>query len=474
MSKSIILRYFNDTNVNVDSEINVTTSNTVISESDKRIYDMCVTRLTVPTTSISKLYFTDRSKHYTALKMYNANDDEHTVYTKTLPSLESHNISYNTNEQILEMLNRSLSNCYRQYLEGYTTVDTNCYPNRVAQSSKNLTNAAASNSQTITTSYGHFACCKLNVTALTVNSGDLTKLVRLYIQAPSNEKLYVFVGTLGDLVNAVSNTGGNLVFSEDAYNDVGTWYSPSSSNNDVKIYGSLETFRPAGSAITTSGTWKVGIDSNGTWDVDISYTLHVMFSDGSTIPSIQPFLVKSGGKIGLNYQTIYYTLNNMVGFSPYFSSALRFSSLGTVYDSTNVVYWEKFEENLMTTWNEIINMTPEDDNLYRLSNIATVSIFSNTFGGTNEFVLSTPFTSVSSTMLVSDFIINKDTEYGNNLILSIDAEPWRRISLENLSSDFHSMQVRVMFNYLNGLTRTLILCPNEFMSMRLSFLKKKY
>ena len=170
------------TNINID-DVNTSSTTTplrynknynqpILTNTSDTNYKVAVTRLSVPTSNIELLKFTDRTKYKLGFMGYNkyqnSGNGKYTAYVTQMPNEDSHGIRYLNNDMIIEMMNRCLLQSHIQFISEFDTFDTNAYPARTT-STPTLTNASPTSSQTFSTTY-EFCACEVQIRNVVFNS----------------------------------------------------------------------------------------------------------------------------------------------------------------------------------------------------------------------------------------------------------------------------------------------------------------
>ena len=461
MSKSSISYVFetvNETNNNIEMKISKNLSSPIIGKDESQDYSLSVTRLTVPTSLVEVLYFTDISKFKTCLKMFNNVSNTYENYFSSMPNEASHNILYYTKEQIIEYLNRSLCKNYFSYLEDS---NSDVFPTTSSVTETIAAGSTGSNTNIANIAgYNNIAGVKLLLTSASLVSGNANQLVRLFIQSPSGSKQYVYVGPMSDILNHSAFT-----FNEHSYYNFESNFD--SKSTDVKFYESY--LKHTG---TPHGNWTIGLESPTACSINFNYKLSVYRSDATNVPYQQPFVSRVGGEMRYNYQTIYAYNNHRVGFSPFLFNSLAFTlaSSSEEIGSDRFIFLNYDGTLLDTDLSELVILSQEMSTLNAIGNLNEVQIRSNSLSSIGENLISNSNIPISSNVL-AEFVVDRDNMLGNSLIYSISERPWR---LSPCSAFLHSLKqidFSIFLSYDNGLTKQLLLSPGEQCTVRVSLLK---
>lgn len=467
---SYVFESVNNTDNNIDMDIRKTLSKNLLNPQELEDYTLSITRLAIPTTNIPQLYIPDGdiSKFTVGLKMYSKYLASYVNYTKSLPNENSHGVIYHSKEKVIEMINRSLNNCYMQHFENVNIVDTNMRVVLPSTTSTFTTASPLSTNLSISSSYNKFAGIKLRVTsAITKNIGADNELMRLFIQS-GGVKQYLYCGSIKNFVDK-SGIGGYDI-TENSYRD---WYEfdqRKEFNTDVKAYESYLKFKDT----TFSGHLNVGIECSGNFSISFQYQVTLFLSDENTLPSQSPFIAHaSNNKISLNLQNYYYKLNNLVGFSGFLNNAMDFTTVPKSTSTVNNVkmYFINYDSMLLDAdLSELMILTQDHSTIEKLGNLSEIQLRSSSLSGVSENIITNASDVVSSNVL-QEFVIFKDESIGNQLLYSESNVPWRRINMGKILHATRTLDFQIYASYENSYSRELQLAPGESFSLRLSFLK---
>jgi len=451
---SYVFDQTNETNNDTFMDIKRSLNSNLLPKDYANQYSLSITKLDIPTSKIEQLYFEDRSKYTTSVKYYNHTTNEYNYFSSQMPSFNSHQIRYYTKEQVLEYLNRSLCNNFNQYLDSLTDVNAKS----VTSYNGTLTNVSPISSNLVsTTTYTKLSSLKLKINSLTLNSGSQNQIIKLFVQSPDNQKNYLFIGTIGELILHQDYT-----INDHSYKD---WSNKLTSDSDVKSYESYRKLKN----VTCSGNWKIGLECNSTFSIDLHSELTLYFSDNLFIPTLPVFISQNNDFLRLNVQGYYLYNNYNVGFSN-----TLFNSLGFTFQNktvNNIVYlqYDSTIFNLLDL-DEIYTFNQEMASLNALCNIKEIQLKSSSFSSVGENIISNTTQVLSSNVLI-EFIINKDESLGNHLLYTLSEIPWRRLDVSKLVSNLINIDFQVFASYENSLTKQINLSPGETWSVRISFIK---
>lgn len=466
MSTSVLFEQHNLTATAVDMNIDKTFHHSLINDVDEK--KLTLSRVNIPTSGLENLCISDRSKYFCSLKFYKNANDTYELFTQEMPSVASHGIRFHNKEQIIECLNRCYSSCFRQGLDQMSTDgDANVKKSTGTQA---LTSGGAitslSDTQALAPAYTLFSNMTLDITATTLNTLDTASRVRIYVEAPSGEELTCFEGEASFLSSILLSTGGKLSFTEDSFNNVfSDEFVPSPSNYTVKFQESITKF----SGITTSGSYKFYLVSDTAFDIDLTYDLAVYCGDlTNLVPTQSPYIARSGDKLQLVCQEMYYKTNSLIGVSSYFKPWFVFNSLPTISDTVNDCVYLQFENISLGTLTDPVVLTQEYSTLENLNNITNIQIESNTLASNRaDIIVSDTLKPISSSVLY-DFAVLKDSPIGSELSFSQTAVPMKRINLKGMN-EIRRIDLSVWAVYSDGTRKLVKLNTNERLQIRLTF-----
>jgi len=452
---SFVFDQTNESNNDTFMDIKRSLNSNLLPKDYANQYSLSITKLDIPTSKIEQLYFEDRTKYTTSVKYYNHTTNEYNYFSSQMPSFNSHQIRYFTKEQVLEYLNRSLCNNFNQYIDSLTDVNSKF----VGNYNGTLTNISPlSTDLTSGTTYTKLSSLKLKINSITLNSGSENQIIKLFIQSPDNQKNYLFVGTIAELISHQDYT-----INDHSYKD---WSNKLVSDSDVKSYESYRKLKTA----TCAGNWKIGLECNSTFSIDLHSELTLYFSDNSFIPTLPVFISQNNDFLRLNVEGYYLYNNYNVGFSN-----TLFNSLGFTFQNktvNNIVYLQ-YDSTIFPSLldlDEIYTFNQEMASLNALCNIKEIQLRSSSFSSVGENIISNTTQVLSSNVLV-EFIINKDESLGNHLLYTLSEIPWRRLDVSTLVSNLRNIDFQVFASYENSLTKQINLSPSETWSVRISFIK---
>ena len=466
---SYIFEGTNETDDRLNMEIKKTLSSNLLRSDDLQDYSLSITRLAIPTSELAHLYFSDSdiNKYSVSLKMFNSYLNTYKNYTKTLPTENSHGIVYNSKEKIIEMLNRALANCYRQYFEDPLANNLNMKP-VIADKLTTFTNASNLGADiAITTTYNKFAGHKLRILSpVTKTLGSNSQIMRLFIQSHDGIKQYLYIGTIGDFINKSAKAPYDIT--EDSYRDW-DYFDTNKGHTDVKAFESYVKFKDA----VFTPKCNVGVESNDTFSITIQYQLSVYFSDEQIIPTQSPFISRVGQKLHLNFQNYYYRNNHQVGFSGFFNNSMDFTTLPKRIEGSGSsrIYFVQYDAMILATdLSELIVISQDTSTIEKLGNLSEIQLRSSALSSVSENIISNASVPISSSVL-QEFVVFKDDPLGNQLLYSESNVPWRRIDMSKILHQTRNIDLSIYSSYENGSSKILQLNPGETWSVRLSFLR---
>ena len=470
-SISFVFDKFNNTDNDINMELNKTLVNELLDKSVANSYSISITKLDVPTSKIEALVFKDRNKYTITNSYYNHIDDEYQNFSSSLPNQDSHNIIYYTKESILEMINRCLANNYFQYLNA--TSDSNCIKtgnleNTVGEVNVNKGNyiemTKYSDNFLVSTPYTKLAGMKVFINSMSKISGDDNQIIKFFLETPSLDRVYLYVGKITDLVKFQ-----NYEINEFSFKDFSNVSTQDIQNFGVKSYESYTKILNT----TVNGNYKLGFVSNRDFDINFDADLTLYFSDNYYIPTLPLFISRINDSLRMNVQYYYLFNNHQVGFSKTLFNSLAFTinDETRVVNSMNIVFL-RYDNMLINTTDlsEIVILSQEQNSLNALSNIKEVQIRSSTLSGISENIV-TDNNQTNSSNVLAEFTINKDENLGNFLLYTVSSTFWRKASVSRLSNNLKNINFSIFTTYDNNIEKQLLLAPGESFSVRLSFVQ---
>lgn len=455
-SISYVFDKFNNTNEDIVMELKQTLANQLLDKSVANSYSLGVTKLDIPTSKIESLYFEDRDKYTITNSYYDHSNSIYQTYSSKLPSFQSHGIKYYTKEQILDHINRCLSNNYFQYLENQS--DTNCVKINTFTSAHSEV-ITFSDNISISTSYTKLSGMKLFISAMAKISGDDNQIIKFFLQSPSGQRCHFFIGKIKDIVKYSGYDINDFSFMD--------WNNADPQKVTDTGIKSYESFTKLSSS-TCTGNWKIGIESSQAFTITLGGTLYLYFSDNHFIPTLPLFVSRNNDQLKLNAQHYYLYNNHQVGFSRTLYNSLAFTINSKVVN--NVIYLEWDPTIINTTLTELIVFSQEQNSLNALSNIKEIQLRSSCFSSVGENIISSNSQSISSGVLV-EFVINKDQNLGNFLLYSQTNEFWRVVDVSAISNNIRNIDFSIYATYDGGFEKQLYLSSGEGFSVRISFVR---
>lgn len=443
--------------------------NSPIIDNTKGDKKLCITRLSVPTSNIQLLNFTNRTDYkigiYGYNKYLNSTKGSFNLYSDVMPTETTHGVKYLNNNVIVEYMNRCLINSYTNFISSFTGLDTNAIPTPITRSNITFSNSSPTDTNTLTTTY-NFGLTELYISNFTFNTAlDDKEVFEIYLSRAGTEVI-VFkdsVLTFKNMLNSRSS-GQGLAWREGSFN----LFSDKIHLKDNSIHFSqfAESCLKFQN-VSPNGSWIVGVRSpRNVFNVRFSYNLVFFCGDNVTIPSQPPYLsITSDNSLQLNYQTCYVKNNHRFCLSSTLLPVLDFFNKYN-FDTVESVYICEYESDILsTTLTDIIQLKQPDSKINKLKNLSRIIIKSDTLNTNQETFISADNTPLKDNSL-TDFTINLDDTLGVNLVYTLDQKP---IRMYNIPQGYiNRLSFEIVALYSNGISSPIYLNTGENYLIRFS------
>lgn len=483
---SLELTQTNSSSANTSISYSNTFPQILFNNTPDKNYRVGVTRLSIPTSNIELLKFSDPTQYqlgFSGYNQYQVTDGAYggyTNYVTSLPNSASNGVYYYTLDIIIEMMNRAYMKSFASYLKSYgisgsSFVGTNnlVVPTAITGTSSVFSSAGTTQyGGTVSNIYPNFALCELTISNLTIpnelNSGLATgEQIEIYI-AHGGINVVVFQGTSGQLQSLLSNAGGSITFTEHSYNNI---FLSNTGTTDVKFFESILAFQ----TVASTGTWNVGVSTlrNTFTGITFSFSLQLYAGNATStvqIPNQSPYLSidPTTSSLTLSYQSVYQSMNMQFLNSPALTPVINFFP-DSVFNSSTGLYSNIYSYTILpSTLTTIITLTQSVSTLYYLMNISRIVIKSQTMASGSEiFISSSSNNNMVTDNVLADFTINLDEPLGVNLTYTVDSSPWRLYSVA--PGPFNRLQLDILAVYADGTSVPILYSTNETYTIRLSF-----
>jgi hypothetical protein len=477
----------NDTNGEIIAEKTETRMSPILTKPND--FGMSILKFQLPTESI-KSFVVNNSNDYQIKYGSSATVgffDETTFMnpysgSSSLPLSNSYN--YINNSDVIEAFNRTSFQAYRNYLYDYgkTNIIVPIYSSNIVSSGSYSFTVSQPNlfvhEQTINISAGGSSATvdgRLGYLKLILNIGSPDSNVRphrVYLISPTGVKCLIYAGFTTLSSNTLSFEDGNIQ-GLDSQTD---YTLPLASGN----YLPKESFLKFITNTSQLGNWKLRIESSN-WEtmvlnfsLNVSYTIDAYFlpKQGSQGNSNDLGIVQFPILLGLDenqpdllqlkiHESFLYG-NNYFALTPKLNNILGYPS----YNGGDGFYKLKIPQVLLSnpmTSNSFFNYNQPSSTLYKLTNIKSIQIRSNSLPVSGEYSIA------SQTQIVMSINVNTDTKKD---IFEFSASIERVYDLIG-DTPIADLNFSIFIEYNDGSVVPAILGPYSKFSMLVKFIAKQ-